>query len=242
MRLPTGSRCTSKLWQTAMTISSPCRPIRPGSVVSATGSTGSLSHTVTSTRSSVSSRSTIEGPGAYLQAFVSNSLTTSCTRSVARSDTGRPRAARTRARNFRASSRPRAMSPGVPSYSAETLTSSFLSWSPLWAATSIRSALFLSLDRYASASTPKIREHRRKPENSPSDRQNSVVLPLSRPWGAGRGRGSRTRPGRPEAIRRGGRWPSRVLAHCPGRWGGPGPRRPVTRSRTTRSRRAPRGY
>lgn len=75
-RLPTGSRRTSKLRHTAITISRPCCPTRPGSAGQAAGSAGSVSHTLISTAPSLIARSSRHGPGAYLYAFVTSSLTT----------------------------------------------------------------------------------------------------------------------------------------------------------------------
>lgn len=89
MRLPTGSCSVKRSWVTALTISRPCWPILSGSAARAAGTVGSLSHTTTSTAWAVMRSSIRTGPGAYLRALVTSSLTTSCVRSLARAGTGR---------------------------------------------------------------------------------------------------------------------------------------------------------
>src|SRR3954470_23594619 len=69
MRLPTGCCSVKSSAVTALTISSPCRPIRSGSMGRAAGTVGALSHTTTSTARVLMRSSTRTGPGAYLQAF-----------------------------------------------------------------------------------------------------------------------------------------------------------------------------
>lgn len=119
MRLPTGSRCTSKLRHTAITISSPCWPTPVGSGARISGSVVLLSHTVTSTAPSPASSVSRHGPGAYLRALVTSSLTTSWTTPIARADAGSPCTACNDSRNSRAIPRAAAMS-SLPSNAAET--------------------------------------------------------------------------------------------------------------------------
>src|SRR5690606_7858361 len=105
---------TSRASASAMTISRPCWPTRPGSAPRATGSTGLPSRTPTSRALPEMDRSSRTGPGAYLRALVTSSLTTSWVTSTARADTARPSAASAaRARN--AAANPRALAIHAPS-------------------------------------------------------------------------------------------------------------------------------
>lgn len=86
MRFRAGSRSIPKARATPMTMPSPCCPMRRGSGGRSAGGSGLLSHTLT--HPSRNFRSSRLGPGAYLRVLVTSSLTTSSTRSGARSLTG----------------------------------------------------------------------------------------------------------------------------------------------------------
>src|SRR5690606_28961458 len=94
-------------------------------------------HTVIWTASSMISRSSRHGPGAYLRALVTSSLTTNCTVLIARADTGSPCCACTDMRKLRAMSRASAIS-ALPSKAADAAIgrSTSGSWPSFWAAVS----------------------------------------------------------------------------------------------------------